>query len=377
MDLLSFSDLIVAVEQPPRPTALPPVLLVPGLNAGAWVFERYQKFLVKQGYTSYAINVRGRAGSRPVVDIGKVPFSAFVDDALEVARAIAAEHESAPAIGRSTPADAAPPSPLPIVIGHSLGGLIAQRLAEEHVVRAAVLVCPAPPRGIPLLSWKLVRRQPRYLPAIISGRPLLPRFKDLTSIALNKIPADERSRLQGQFVADSGRAARDLLLGVPVDAQRIRCPILVVSGSEDRYIPPRTVRRIARRYRAPFREYFGHAHMMPVEPGWETPLREMEHWLDQTLGLGRHTTPGSIRLHELAHHRGHTVQLAFRDGHVIVAKVIAVDFEEPAEIIYEVHAVMHVGPSHLAAVRPGRVAAAPLEQLRDFTIMGDGGESNR
>ena len=378
MDLLSFSDLIVAVEQPSRPGTLPPVLLVPGLNAGAWVFERYQKFLLKQGYATYAINLRGRSGSRPVPDIGKVPFSAYVDDAIEVARAIAVEHVTLPALGREAPADAAPPSPLPIVIGHSLGGLIAQRLAEEQLVRAAVLVCPAPPRGIPLLSWELVRRQPRYLPAMLSGQPLLPRFKDLTAVALNKVPPDERARMQGQFVADSGRAARDVMLGVPVDARRIRCPMLVVSGAEDRYIPPRIVRRIARRYRAPFREYFGHAHMMPVEPGWETPLREMEHWLDQTLGLGRHTTPGSIRLHELAHHRGHTVRLAFRDGHIIVAKVIAVDFEEPAEIIYEVHAVMQVGPAHLAAVRPGRVAAAPLEQLRDFTIMGDGGgESNR
>lgn len=377
MDLLSYSDLIVAVEQPPRPSALPPVLLVPGLNAGAWVFERYQKFLLKQGYTTYALNLRGHYGSRPVRDIGSVPFSAYVEDALEVARAIAAEHVQAPAIGRVTTADAAPPSPLPIVIGHSLGGLIAQRLAEEHVVRAAVLVCPAPPRGIPLLSWELVRRQPRYLPAIIGGQPLLPRFKDLTAIALNKVPAEERARLQGQFAPDSGRAARDVLLGIPVDARRVHCPILVVAGSEDRYVPPRIVRRIARRYGAPFREYFGHAHMMPIEPGWETPLREMEHWLDQTLGLGRHTSPGSIRLHELAHHRGHTVRLAFRDGHVIVAKVISVDFEDPAEIIYEVHAVMQVGPAHLAAVRPGRVAAAPLEQLRDFTIIGDGGEPDR
>jgi hypothetical protein len=257
------------------------------------------------------------------------------------------------------------------VIGHSLGGLIAQRLAEEHAVRAAVLVCPAPPRGISLLSWELLRRQPRYLPAILSGKPLLPRPKDLTAIALNKMSPEERSTIQTQFVADSGRAARDVLLGVPVDAQRVRCPVLVVAGAEDRYVPARIVRRIARRYSAPFREYFGHGHMMPVEPGWETPLREMEHWLDQTLALGRHTTPGSIRLHELAHHRGHTVQLAFRDGHVIVAKVISVDFEDPAEIIYEVHAVMQVGPSHLAAVRPGRVAAAPLEQLRDFTIMSE------
>ncbi|HSJ63305.1 MAG TPA: alpha/beta fold hydrolase [Gemmatimonadaceae bacterium] len=372
MDLLSFSDLTVAVEQPPRPTALPPILLVPGLNAGAWVFERYQHFLLKQGYATYALNLRGHYGSRPVVDIGQVRFSAYVEDALEVARAIAEEHVSAPPLGHAPAADAPAPSSQPVVIGHSLGGLIAQRLAEEGVVRAAMLVCPAPPRGIPLISWKVIRRQPKYLPAILAGRPLLPNFADNEAVALNRIPAAERARVQGRFVADSGRAARDVLLGIPVDAERVRCPVLVLSGSEDHYIPPRVVRRIARRYRAPFREYFGHGHMMPIEPGWETPLREMEHWLDQTLGLGRHSTPGSIRLRELARHRGHTVQLAFRDGHVIVAKVIAVDFEEPAEIIYEVHAVMEVGPTHLAAVRPGRVAAAPLEQLRDFTVMGEG-----
>jgi pimeloyl-ACP methyl ester carboxylesterase len=371
VDLLSFSDLTVAVEQPPRPTALPPLLLIPGLNAGAWVFERYQRFLVKQGYTTYALNLRGHYGSRPVPDIGKVPFSAYVDDALEVARAVAEDYVAAPSVGPRT-ADTAPPSPLPVVIGHSLGGLIAQRLAEEQAVRAAMLVCPAPPRGIPLLSWEVMRRQPRYLPTILAGRPLLPSFDDNAPVALNKIPEGERAAVQGRFVADSGRAARDVLFGIRVDPRKVSCPVLVIAGAEDRYVPPRVVHRIARRYNAPFREYFGHGHMMPIEPNWETPLREMEHWLDQTLRLGRHTTPGSIRLHELARHRGHTVRLAFRDGHVIVAKVISVDFEEPSEIIYEVHAVVEVGPSHLAAVRPGRVAAAPLEQLHDFAIMGDG-----
>ena len=375
MDLLSFSDLIVAVEQPQRPTSLPPVLLLPGLNAGAWVFENYQRFLMRQGYSTYALNFRGHYGSRPVPDIGKVPFAAYVEDALEVARAIASEHTSAAPPGPPPAADAELPSALPVAIGHSLGGLVAQRLAEEQVVRAAALVCSAPPRGIPLMSWDLVRRQPRYLPTILSGRPLLPRFEDNAEVALNRVPADRREAVQSRFVPDSGRAARDVLFGVQVDERKVLCPMLVVSASDDRYVPPRIARRIARRYKAPFREYFGHGHMMPIEPGWETPLREIEHWIDQTLALGRHSTPGSIRLHELARHRGHTVRLTFRDGHVIVAKVIAVDFEEPAEIIYEVHAVVEVGPPHLAAVRPGRVAAAPLEQLRDFLVIGDGGEA--
>jgi pimeloyl-ACP methyl ester carboxylesterase len=33
----------------------------------------------------------------------------------------------------------------PIVIGHSLGALIAQRLAEQDVCRAVVLMAPAQP----------------------------------------------------------------------------------------------------------------------------------------------------------------------------------------------------------------------------------------
>ena len=38
-------------------------------------------------------------------------------------------------------------SATPAVVGHSMGGLIAQRLAERGDVRAAVLVSPAPPQG--------------------------------------------------------------------------------------------------------------------------------------------------------------------------------------------------------------------------------------
>ncbi|HEU4564604.1 MAG TPA: alpha/beta fold hydrolase [Gemmatimonadaceae bacterium] len=333
-----------------RGEARPPVLLIHGLFAGAWVLAEWQRRLAARGYPAYAIDLRGRPGGRPVPDLGRVPFAAYLEDAMEAARRLAAE------TGRN-----------PIVIGHSLGGLIAQKLAEADVVTAAVLVCPAPPRGIPLVGLTLYARLLKYLPAILGARPVLPSRADADAVILNAVPPDERAAGYARLVPDSGRAGRDILLGVPVDAARVRCPVLVVSASEDRFVPPRIAHHVAKRYRAPFREYFGNGHFLPGEPGWETALDEIEHWLDQTLALGGHDSPGIIRLQELAALRGKTVELAFRDGHVVRARVVSVDFEPPAEIVYEVLAVLEVGPPHLADVKPGRVAAAPLDQIRQYT----------
>ena len=69
--------------------------------------------------------------------------------------------------------------------------------------------------------------------------------------------------------------------GVPVDAARVQCPMLVVAGREDRITPARMVRKIAQKYRAELRVYDGHAHMVLLEPGWELIAGEVASWLDK------------------------------------------------------------------------------------------------
>lgn len=352
-DRMLVDGLSLAVAHPDHPGRVtPPILLVHGWLAGAWVWEEAQRELAARGYTSYALDLRGHGESAPVVDVGKVPFAAYVEDALRIA------HDLRGRTGRT-----------PAVIGHSMGGLIALKLAEADAVAAAALICPAPPRGIPLIGAHLARRMTRHLPAMLASRPVRLSARDTEELIFNRAAdAELRAAMHARLVAGSGHAARDMLLGVPVDASRIRCPLLMVTASDDHFIPPRLVRQMAVRYRATFREYFGHGHFLLGEPQWPVVLQEIEHWLDQALRLGGHDTPGKIRLQELSHLRGREVTLAFRDGHVVQAKVVSVDFEEPPEIIYEVHAVMEVGPPHLADVKPGRVAAAPLEEIRDFSL---------
>jgi pimeloyl-ACP methyl ester carboxylesterase len=247
---------ILAVE--PAAVTRPPVLLLHGYGGGAWYFDRYQRFLADRGYPSYALNLRGRNGSRPVEDLGRVSVTEYIEDAH-----VAARH-----LGR------------PIVIGHSMGGLLAQKLAESDAVRAAVLMCAAPPRGISLFSWRLAVRQLKHLPALMHSRPVEGTRSDYDSLVFNRIPEPERDALFPRFVADSGRVGRELSLNVVrVDERKVRCPILVIAGSDDHYVVPRIGRRLARKYTAPYWEYAGHAHFPQYEPGWEAMAGDLARWL--------------------------------------------------------------------------------------------------
>lgn len=237
----------------------PPVLCLHGLFAGSWAFERLLPVLAKRGYPAAALSFRGHPPSPPLPDIGRATVSDYADDAAEAARAL----------GR------------PIVIGHSLGGLVAQMLAARGLARAAVLIDAAPPRGIAVLSRPLLARMMRYLPALLASRPLLPVPADLDRFVLNCVPPAERVSVRERFVADSGRAAREAALStVAVPKRDVRIPILVVSGDDDRFVPLAVAQKLAHRYVAPLLIARAHGHFLLAEPGWEHQIRVVLDWMD-------------------------------------------------------------------------------------------------
>ena len=257
-----FGDLTAAVVRRASPGAAvkPPVLLIHGMFGGAWYWEPWQAFLAARGYDSHAINLRGHHGSRPVTDIGKVPLRAYVADALEVARTL-----------RN-----------PIVIGHSMGGLIAQKVAEAGVCRALVLLASAPPRWIPVASWLLLRKELKYLRELVTHRPLLPDRGDADALMFNRTPLADRDAFYARLVPESGRAGLDLAVGVVgVSAVRVTAPTLVVGGRDDRFVVPRVARALAKKYNAPLRAYDSFAHHIMSEPGWERPASDIVAWLDE------------------------------------------------------------------------------------------------
>jgi non-heme chloroperoxidase len=224
------------------------VLFVHGYFADARVFTEWLPYFADRGYDAYAVNLRGRRDSRPGTDLGHSSIDDFADDASAVAQTLKS----------------------PLVVGHSMGGLIAQKLAERGDARAVALITPAPPRGITVLSPRLAIKQLKYLPSILRSKLVNPAREDLREIVANRVPVEMQDPFLSELTPDSGRAGREMsITGVPVDAARVHCPVLVVAAELDLFIPAPIVKRIAARYHAPLETFPGHGHMIIVEPGWQ------------------------------------------------------------------------------------------------------------
>ena len=263
-ETIVVDGLHVTVERPAAPTR-PPIVMVHGMFAGAWPFANYQRHFAGLGHPTYAVDLRGHLGSRPVSDIGRVRMRDFADDAVAVARHVARVDGS------------------PMLLGHSMGGLVTQLAAAQlgDRVRALVLLCSAPPRGIPVMSVPLLRRLPAQLAALLRARALVPRREDADDLNFNRVPPEERAALFARYVPESGRAGLEMAVGrVDVDAAAVRCPVLSVGATEDRTVPVAISARLARRYGGTHLAFTGHGHFILLEPGWEQPATAIAGWLE-------------------------------------------------------------------------------------------------
>ncbi|PVM91031.1 alpha/beta hydrolase [Caulobacter endophyticus] len=183
----------------------------------------------------------------------------------------------------------------PIVFGHSMGGLIAQKLAESGLTAGIVLFAPASPadaRGKPKLSPLIT-----FLNAVLTQggapKPVKMWKTGFKFGVVNAVPAARHDALYAKAVYDSGRVLQDLAYPdkdpsrtVHVDAAKVTVPVLVLAGARDRTTPVEDMRLVGRKYAgADYREYPDHAHWLIDEPGSDALLAAVQAWLLEK-GLG-------------------------------------------------------------------------------------------
>jgi pimeloyl-ACP methyl ester carboxylesterase len=181
----------------------------------------------------------------------------------------------------------------PILMGHSMGGLLAQILGSRGLAKALVLLTPASPAGIMALKPSVIKSF--WSMQTTWGfwkKPMRQTFNEAVYSMLHLLPSEGQKEAYGKFVYESGHAAYEIGYWLfdskkasKVDATKVTCPVLVIAGAEDRITPATVVRKVARKYEtvSTYKEFKNHAHWVIAEPGWQEIVEYIADWLKQAL----------------------------------------------------------------------------------------------
>ena len=172
-----------------------------------------------------------------------------------------------------------------VVIGHSFGGLLAQKLAAARDPLAAVLLASVPP-GVLWTQPTMVGHLLSVLPSILAAKPFRPSDQLMRVVPLSTLPRTEQDELMPQLVRDSGRVFREMSLGAPstrVDPKDVTCPVLCVSAVEDRNVAQWLSRRFARRYGAEHQVHPDLPHWIVVASAVDRVAPPVLDWLARKL----------------------------------------------------------------------------------------------
>ncbi|TCD26498.1 alpha/beta hydrolase [Pedobacter psychrodurus] len=129
----------------------------------------------------------------------------------------------------------------PIIIGHSLGGLITQLLVQRGLADAAVIYHSVPPQGVLSFKWSFLKGVTPSLGLFTSAdKTYLMSFKHWQYTFTNGMPLAYQQEMYNKLVIpESKRAARGALSSQgKVDFKRPHVPLLFLSGTKDNIIPP-------------------------------------------------------------------------------------------------------------------------------------------
>lgn len=249
------------------------LLMIHGMWGGPWYWKGYQRLFEAAGYRTMAITLPYHDKAPNAAPDPHLGSTSLLDYVAALERQISQLDHT------------------PILIGHSMGGLLAQMLASRGLAKAVVLLAPAAPAGIIALTPSVIRS----FWSITTDwgfwrKPTRQTFAEAVYSMLHLLPPALQRDTYERFVHESGRATFEIGLwpfdatrASRVDERQLSCPMLIIAGSEDRITPASVIRRVAHKYRAvaTYLELPNHAHWLVAEPGWEQVVAAILSWLEQ------------------------------------------------------------------------------------------------
>lgn len=265
MNTSRFGDLEVLCHTPsgknPKPT---PLLFVHGAYTGAWCWEEhFLPWFAERGWIAYALSLSGHGKSLHHDHLDSLSIDDYVADLTEVVSRLPAA---------------------PVLVGHSMGGMVVQKYLERAKAPAVVLMSSVPPQGLMGSALGLMFKKPHLLTdlnRIMNGGEVQ---ADGLREALFYKDIDEETLLRYYRLSqpESHRAVWDMtLFNLPQPSLMHSVPMLILGAVHDQLIPADQVHMTATTYgrRAEIFDDIGHAMML--EEGWEVIATRIAAWLEE------------------------------------------------------------------------------------------------
>jgi len=232
-----------------------PLVFIHGAAGGAWYFESFMDYFAQKGFDCYALSLRGHGLSEGYEDINSYSMDDYVDDVRSLVESLKQK---------------------PVLIGHSMGGAIAQRYINNYAkdIHQVFLLASAQAGGIdkdsPLGLF--------FSDAISFLREMRKKYPDdkITldgllnqTVFSNRFSEDELKSIKGKLSKESQRVKKDLLIPFIDDYEKINVPVVVIGSRNDQIVTNDQIQKTARAFHVSPIFIDDLCHFMTIDPDWE------------------------------------------------------------------------------------------------------------
>jgi pimeloyl-ACP methyl ester carboxylesterase len=239
----------------------PSLLFIHGGCHGAWCWDEFLlPWFASRGWHANALSLRGHGSSDGRESISRWTLADYEDDVGQVLEQIA----------RPT-----------VLIGHSIGGVLAQRSWERRSqVAGMILYATSPLKPDMAVILRLLRQRPF---SVLAGQVFgiaSAQMRTIEQILFSPAFDPEKVKAyRSRLCLESPKAMAELFTRAPQKrADGDHRPALVVAGSDDWSIPLPSHEALAEAFKAELKVCPG-AHDLMLDPQWESNARAMDDWL--------------------------------------------------------------------------------------------------
>lgn len=249
------------------------IIFIHGMFQNAKSWDRWVEFFTAKGYhciaESWPLHEGEPANLRanPPAGLGELRLATVIEKYRQLA---AAQPEK------------------PIIIGHSVGGLITQVLVNEGLAQLGVPISSVAPNAMISIDWGFAKNSALIMNPLKGDEPFLMDLEGFQGAFANTLSVESvKEPFEKTATHDSRNVLRDCLGDDgKVDLDLPHVPLLFIAGEEDQIIPYELCEKNAEAYTdklssTTFQKFAGRSHFICYEPGYEEVMNTVSEWIAQ------------------------------------------------------------------------------------------------